>query len=397
MSSHNEIIDCILHLYSTLRYKPPPRQWTILAAFYLTSDLGFNIISLATGTKCLAANKLPIEEALHDSHAEILARRGAIRWLFEEIGRMNSVSNFKSEWLQCDHQHSYTMHAGVRIGFYVSTVPCGDCSMGLLSSTQDAEMAALKEKSKNGAAVTPVVSRGRDNYALVGILRTKPARADAPTTASMSCSDKIAAWSFLGIQGALGARFFSAPLYVNEIIVGLDLAAENINEEITKTVRDDCERALLRRMASVSASDLYSFHPPAIHFTRIPFVHSRSMTPEVAASCNDSLFWIADSIKAPQVIINGFKRGVSPNRRLDEKSLPIVCRRAMLKLYNDTLQLCGLTSDAAQPTSLRSIKLTMHEYQQAKDHLMGETGVFNGWIRGSTVSFEKSNDCTGGI
>mgnify|MGYP002718872709 CR=1 FL=1 len=42
-------------------------------------------VSLGTGVKVLPANRLPpLGDAVHDSHAEVLARRGFVRWLLDE-------------------------------------------------------------------------------------------------------------------------------------------------------------------------------------------------------------------------------------------------------------------------------------------------------------------------
>jgi tRNA-specific adenosine deaminase 1 len=60
----------------------------------------------------------------------------------------------------------------------------------------------------------------------------------------MSCSDKIAAWNFLGIQGALGSRFLR-PLYIHSVIIG------EVRDELHSVVREDCERALWRRLEGV--------------------------------------------------------------------------------------------------------------------------------------------------
>nr|GAT53807.1 tRNA-specific adenosine deaminase 1-like [Mycena chlorophos] len=411
MIPQDTILNLIHELYATLQYKPPPRKWTILAAFYLLSESsGAKIISLATGTKCLAAEKLPVEEALHDSHAEVLARRGAVRWLLEEIARIKQGS-CESLWIDRNDSEeiSFKLRGGVRLGFYVSTVPCGDASMGLLAATQDEEMAALKStpsslpSSISSTNTSTSISRGRNNYTLLGVLRTKPARADAPSTASMSCSDKIAAWTFLGVQGALGARFFNRrPVYVDEVLVGVDLPSAvgvKEREELKRMVGVDCERALVGRLKGVEACGPYTHHPPTIHLIDTPaFIHSRSMVPDVGGSCNDSLFWVADSPLAasgPEVLINGYKRGVPPAHRLREKSLPIACRKSMLKLYKDTLRLYELPVD--DTISHQDTKLAIQTYQDAKSHLTGPEGVFSGWIRGSSISFTRNGESTTGI
>ena len=52
---------------------------------------------------------------------------------------------------------------------------------------------------------------------MTGVLRTKPGRGDP--TLSMSCSDKIAKWLVLGLQGALLSVFLKEPIYLDAIVV----------------------------------------------------------------------------------------------------------------------------------------------------------------------------------
>lgn len=124
----------------------------------------------------------------------------------------------------------------------------GDASTCTLASAQDPTMAALKNSSIWQPLASGTAARGRDNYALLGVLRTKPGRADSPPTRSMSCSDKIAMWSVIGIQGALGTNMFGA-VYISDLIIGGVLSNDQAS------VMKDCERAFWGRLEGKPLSD----------------------------------------------------------------------------------------------------------------------------------------------
>lgn len=108
-------------------------------------------------------------------------------------------------------------------------------------------MAALKDSTEFPQLPRNSASRGRENYSLYGVLRTKPGRADSPPTLSMSCSDKIAAWNVLGIQGALAARVLQ-PIYVHRVIIG------EVEPSMRDVVLEDCVRAMHGRLHGITGS-----------------------------------------------------------------------------------------------------------------------------------------------
>ncbi|KIK99701.1 hypothetical protein PAXRUDRAFT_30345 [Paxillus rubicundulus Ve08.2h10] len=378
----------VLQKYRALNHRPTNGAYTILAALALTfpsPGVSFKIIALATGCKCLPKDRLPQQgDALHDSHAEVLARRCALRWFLEEIGRYVS-RDAQSQWLTRDHEGMFSLKEGVRMIMYTSTPPCGDASMRFLASHQDEEMAKLKDSAIFESLPEGVASRGRDNYALFAVLRTKPGRADSPPTLSMSCSDKIARWNVLGIQGALGSAFLH-PIYISKIIIG------EVAGNLQRDVRADCERAFWGRLSNVSAlPQTFRVHRPAIIFTPIPFEFSKfSISPSgTSRSFNESLCWIADSSLPQEILINGLKRGVPPKHRFKKMFRPQLSKVSMLQLYHDTrLLLHGDLDQQVHSHTYFEAKQSVSHYQAAKICLQGKGCPFAAWVT-SGIQWEQ--------
>lgn len=103
-------------------------EWTLLACFLQEEPHKeiFEVVALGTGSKCIGVQQLPIEgDVLHDSHAEIIARRAFMVYLLDQVEKVlkNQISIFEQR------DDKLRLKFGIRFHFYASHTPCGDASI----------------------------------------------------------------------------------------------------------------------------------------------------------------------------------------------------------------------------------------------------------------------------
>jgi tRNA-specific adenosine deaminase 1 len=276
-----------------------------------------HVVAIGTGTKCLGASKRSAAcDVINDSHAEVVARRAFVAWLYqqlqlavqmhkqslqsqqpeatsgqlqetqveqqqEQVPMLSGAQLCQPAYVWCPDTCKFGLRSGVKFAMYVSQPPCGDASINSaeqhpnsaqqqqqhlqqqqelqqhpaaagrtgaklirLSGTADVSQAAAaiagtaapataagteppashppqdnQQQQQGVAAYVPSAADVEAGPQQLGVLRRKPGKGDP--TLSLSCSDKLARWACLGLQGCLLSSCLAAPVYLDLLVMAV--------------------------------------------------------------------------------------------------------------------------------------------------------------------------------
>lgn len=289
------------------------------------------VVSIGVGTKVVSDEDTEADEnrgvILRDNHAEVLARRGLMRFLYSqlELGEESWIFKLVSPQEQ-KQQHGgerkrFKVREGLFFHLYTSSAPCGNACVRrwarvkkeVMAPSEDGVNDAPLEWRKYAAhppfhfvspeqvAVTrksyaiPSASIDRSNVTSSeeeGVEENHSKRnrqadeeeAESSTTTRpschASCSDKIARWTMMGLEGALLRGIIEEPVPLSSVVIG------------RKFCRPHAQRALCCRLWKPLATRGRAH--PSIMCTSVKLDEGAFEAEAGARFTNVALMWAAD-------------------------------------------------------------------------------------------------------
>ncbi|KAI4831745.1 hypothetical protein KUCAC02_001274 [Chaenocephalus aceratus] len=338
----------------TDNFTSPHARRKVLSGVVMTTGADVKeaqVICVSTGTKCINGEYMSDRGlALNDCHAEIVARRSLIRFLYSQLEHFLSnheEEQQKSIFIRCDSIQGFRLKENVQFHLYISTSPCGDAR---IFSPHEAGVedygdrhpnrkarGQLRTKIESGEGTIPVRSSNT--------IQTWDGVLQGERLLTMSCSDKIARWNVVGFQGSL-MSYFTDAIYFSSIILGSLYHADHLS------------RAMYQRVTEMEEL------PPSFSLNK-PLLSgiSNAEARQPGKAPNFSVNWTVGDPGLEVINATTGKDDLSRPSRLCKHALFGRWQRLHCKL-SSTLRI-----SAPRPVSYSDAKLAAVEYHDAKQSL----------------------------
>ncbi|KAL7886681.1 hypothetical protein AOLI_G00044020 [Acnodon oligacanthus] len=333
------------------------------------SDSLGTVVSLGTGNRCVKGEELSLKgDTVNDCHAEIISRRGFIRFLYSELMK-HWDSPAEDSIFEVAEDNKLKIKPDITFHLYISTAPCGDGALFDKSCSEAAEVTGsthmplfenakqgkLRTKVENGEGTIPVESSA--------IVPTWDGIQHGERLRTMSCSDKILRWNILGLQGALLSHFVH-PVYLSSITLGYLYSHGHLTRAVCCRLARDGE-------FSKSLPPNFTLNHPEVG--RVSVYDSTRHTGKTKES---SVNWsLPDKLSVE--VLDGTKGKVDSSRL----EVSRVSKSNLYRLFREVCRRSGRADLLALP-SYAHAKMATTSFQQAKAQFfqaLGQQG-YGAWI-----------------
>ena len=150
--------------------QPSLSRYKVLAGIVMTRGPtadGSTVICVTTGSKCISGGQLSMEgEALNDCHAEVLARRGLVSYLYDQLN-VHSTNPSESIFESNDSDNScLKLKNSVLFHLYISSAPCGDARIFTLNESLASPLEDLHPNRQGRGALRTKIESGEGKFDL---------------------------------------------------------------------------------------------------------------------------------------------------------------------------------------------------------------------------------------
>ena len=136
----------------------------VLAGVVMDNAGATSVICLSTGTKCINGEQLCLDgSVLNDCHAEVVARRGLVAWLSDQL---TLALGGKPSFLQRSPAGGFTLHPDATLHMFISTAPCGDAR---IFSLHESSNKAGSSSGPNRGKLRSKIESGADVQGIAGV------------------------------------------------------------------------------------------------------------------------------------------------------------------------------------------------------------------------------------